>query len=117
MAQATMYKIVFVNQSKVYEIFAEEVMQSGMFGFVEVSGMRFEQSSMLIDPAEEKLKAEFSGVKRTFIPMQAIIRIDEVQQQGTAKIHELGESGSQVLNFPNMNMPQKQPPGGDKSDR
>ena len=36
----------------------------------------------------EKLKNEFSQVQRSYIPMNAIIRIDEVNETGDAKIKE-----------------------------
>ena len=44
----------------------------------------------------KKLKAEFNGVKRSFIPIQAIIRIDEVEKSGVSKI----SSGDNVSPFP-----------------
>ena len=51
---------------------------------------------LLVDPGEEKLKAEFAGVSRSFLPMQAVIRIDEVEQSGVAKI----SSGDNISPFP-----------------
>ena len=42
----------------------------------------------LVDPSEEKLKAEFQGVKRSYIPMHAVIRIDEVEDSGPARIRD-----------------------------
>ena len=54
---------------------------------------------MLVDPAEEKLKSQFEGVKRSFIPVHSIIRIDEVERVGTAKISEAKGSGN-VMHFP-----------------
>ena len=39
------------------------------------------KKQVVVDPTEEKLKSEFTGVKRSFIPMQAIIRIDEVEKK------------------------------------
>ncbi|MGB7388758.1 MAG: DUF1820 family protein, partial [Pseudomonas neustonica] len=48
-----------------------------------------------------KLKNQFDGVKRSFIPVHSIIRIDEVERVGTAKISEAkGDSGSNVMHFP-----------------
>ncbi|NRP58399.1 hypothetical protein XMA127_002322 [Marinobacterium sp. xm-a-127] len=43
-------------------------------------------TEMLIDPAEDRLQQEFAGVKRSFVPMQAIIQIDEVEKRGKARI-------------------------------
>ena len=101
MSNSTLYKIIFLNQSKVYEIYAREIVQSNLMGFVEVSDIEFStKSTLVVDPSEEKLKAEFESVNRTYIPVYSIIRIDEVKQQGSAKIVEMSESDRRVLNFP-----------------
>lgn len=89
MSDRHLYRIQFVNQGKLYELYAREVSHGGMFGFLEISGFEFgKRSEIVVDPSEEKLKAEFEGVKRSFIPMHAVIRIDEVRKQGAAKISE-----------------------------
>ena len=83
MSSQHIYRIVFYNQGSVYEIYAHKVEQSSMYAFIEVEDIIFgERSKLLIDPSEEKLKSEFSGVKRTHIPIQAVMRIDEVEQAG-----------------------------------
>ena len=93
------YKITFLNKGKVYEVFVKQVYQSDLYGFVEVEELVFgERSQMLVDPAEEKLKSEFEGVNRSYIPMQAIVRIDEVAKEGVGKISEA--KGTNVSNFP-----------------
>ena len=81
------YKVIFYNNEDVYEIYASHVYPSDLIGGVEVEQLLFgEKSQLLVDPGEERLKSEFSGVKRTYIPMNAIVRIDEVEQEGTAKV-------------------------------
>ena len=94
------YKVVFHNQGKVYELYAGEISQGELYGFVEIADIIFgERSSLLVDPSEERLKAEFEGVKRTYIPMHAVIRMDEVAKEGTNKI--VGDTdGSNVAQFP-----------------
>lgn len=95
------YKVVFYSQGKVYEIFAKQVYQGSLYGFVEVEEIVFgERSSVVVDPSEEKLKAEFAGVKRTYIPMHAIVRIDEVEKQGTPRITAVEGKGDNVSAFP-----------------
>jgi len=89
---ASIYKVVFFNQGKVYEIFARQVYQGEMYGFVIVEELVFgERTRVVVDPSEERLKDEFEAVSRTFIPMHAIIRIDEVSKEGVAKISDLGD--------------------------
>ena len=63
MAKEPIYKISFFNQGKVYEIYAKHVFQSDLWGFLEVEEFVFgERSQMIVDPSEEKLKNEFTGV-------------------------------------------------------
>ncbi|MFT5219204.1 MAG: hypothetical protein ACI9LO_000053 [Planctomycetota bacterium] len=93
------FRIQFHNNNKIYELYAHEVSQSEMMGFIEVGRFIFgEQSKILIDPAEEKLKIEFGNVKHTFIPHHSVIRIDEVDQSGKNRI--IDNDGSTVTSFP-----------------
>ncbi len=87
MIEKHIYKIVFINNDNVMEVYAENVYQGDMYGFVIVEGYIFgEKSAIVLDPGEEKIRAEFDGVKRSFIPMHEIIRIDQVERRGVAKI-------------------------------
>ena len=91
------FKIAFLNKGKVYEVFVKQVYQSDLYGFIEIEDYVFdERSQVVVDPGEEKLKAEFKGVKRSFIPIQAIIRIDEVDKSGVCKI----SNGDNITPFP-----------------
>ena len=102
MAETTpLYKVIFLNQGKVYELYVKAIYQSEMYGFVEVEEFVFgERSQMIVDPAEEKLKTEFSGVSRSFIPMHNIIRIDEVEKEGVGKILDASADNGNVTAFP-----------------
>ena len=87
MSEKLIYKVVFINQEQVYEIYAGKVYQGDMYGFIIVEDLIFgEKSSIVVDPTEEKLRKEFEGVKRSFIPMHEVLRIDQVQKRGTTKI-------------------------------
>lgn len=101
MAEELIYKILFYNQGELYEIYARQVYQGGLYGFVEVEELVFgERSGVLVDPSEERLKTEFSGVKRTHIPMHSIVRIDEVDKEGKAKITEPDKQAGNITPFP-----------------
>jgi len=101
MAKKRIYKVTFMNQGKLYEVYASNVGGSNMLGFVEVSGLLFgERSSLVLDPSEESLKSEFRDVKTTYIPMHSVIRIDEVEKQGQAKITEVKVEAGSVTPFP-----------------
>ncbi len=100
MAAGPTYKIIFINQDKVYELYAKSIYQSEMYGFIEAEEFVFgERSQVIVDPGEEKLKAEFSGVRRSYIPMHSIVRIDEVEKEGVGKIVDaLGDN--KIASFP-----------------
>lgn len=111
MTTRRLYKVVFFNQGKIYEIYARSVSHGGLFGFIEVEELVFgERSQVVIDPSEERVQSEFAGVKRTYIPVHAIARIDEVEKQGVSKISDASDSN--VTQFP---MPMYTP-GGHGSD-
>src|SRR5688572_3852348 len=99
MAASHIFKVVFVNQGKVYEIYARKVSHGSLFGFVEIEELVFgERSAVVVDPSEERVKAEFEGVKRTYVPMHSVLRVDEVRQQGVSKVSTF--EGSNVTPFP-----------------
>ena len=107
MASYPVYKVIFQNGNQVFEVFARQIYQSDMWGFIEIEEFLFgERSQILVDPGEEKLKTEFSGVKRSYIPMQAIIRIDEVDKEGSGKISEARPGEGNVASFPFPGAPQ-----------
>ncbi|MCV6615281.1 MAG: DUF1820 family protein [Cellvibrionaceae bacterium] len=102
MSEQPFYKVIFYNQNQVYEVYARAIYQSEMYGFIEVEEFVFgERSQLLVDPGEEKLKNEFAGVKRSYLPMQAIIRIDEVEQQGIGKVSEIS-AADKIAQFPSF---------------
>lgn len=90
MAEKRLYKVVFMNRGEVYEMYAKSVGHGTLFGFVEVEELVFgERTTVVVDPSEEKIKAEFENVRRTYLPLHSIIRIDEVDKHGTSKITKL----------------------------
>ncbi len=90
MSAKSIYKVIFYNEGEIFEVYAREIYQSEMYGFIEVEEFVFgERTQVIVDPGEEKLKAEFAGVKRSYIPMQSIIRIDEVEKEGQVKVSDI----------------------------
>jgi hypothetical protein len=88
------YKVAFLNEGKVYELYARSVSTSDILGFVEIEGLLFgEKTRVVVDPSEERLRVEFEGVERTHVPVHAVIRIDQVAKRGTAKITALPGGG------------------------
>jgi len=100
------YKVIFYNQGQIYEVYARQIYQSDLYGFIEIEEMVFgKRTQVVVDPSEEKLRAEFEGVDRSYVPMHAIVRIDEVAREGSARISE--PRGDNTVPFP---MPAYHPP-------
>jgi len=98
MTKKTTYKIIFMQLGEIYEVFAKQIYQSDMYGFIEVEEYIFNQNKQLVvDPSSEKLEKEFQNVERSYIPINAVIRVDEVIESGEAKIKQ---NKSQVSPFP-----------------
>ena len=100
MAKDTLYKVIFLNHGKVYELFARSASASGLYGFVEIGELVFETGdSLVVDPTEERIRDEFSGVKVLHLPMHSVIRLEEVEERGTCQVRDR-ESGEKITPFP-----------------
>ncbi|HRC87354.1 MAG TPA: DUF1820 family protein [Thermoanaerobaculia bacterium] len=100
-AASHIYRVTFLNQGNVYEVYARHVGQGGLFGFVEIEELLWsERSKLVIDPSEDRLRTEFEGVKRFHVPMHAVLRIDEVEREGVARISPAPSETGKVANFP-----------------
>lgn len=101
MAAESIYRISFLQQGELYEVYARQVSQGGLLGFVEVEEVLFgERSQVVLDPSEERLKKEFEGVERFYLPLHSVIRIDQVDRQGTPRISEADAGRGNVAAFP-----------------
>ena len=108
MADSQVFKVIFYNQGQIFELYARNIYQSDLYGFIEIEEFIFgERTQLLVDPSEEKLKSEFDNVKRSYIPMHSVVRIDEVTKEGAVKISEA--NGASVSPFP---IPAFTPRGG-----
>ncbi|HKL50391.1 MAG TPA: DUF1820 family protein [Wenzhouxiangellaceae bacterium] len=95
-----MYKLVFFSHGKVYELFVEHVDSSHLYGFVEASGLIFDgDSKVVVDPTEERLRAEFADTDKLMLPMQSVIRIEQVKKRGKCVIRDRG-TGDKVTPLP-----------------
>ena len=95
-----MYKIIFLNHGKVYELFSRGVSSSGLWGFVEVSELVFsEDSGLVVDPTEEKMRTEFEDVNVLHLPIQSVLRVEEVARRGQCQIRDRAKDEN-VTPFP-----------------
>ena len=101
MTNKRVFKVIFANQGKVYEVFARKVSSGELYGFVEVEEILFgEKTTLLVDPSEEQLKLEFNGVNRFHIPFHSVIRIDEVEREGKGKILQMTSQKEDMATVP-----------------
>ncbi len=101
MKSKNLYRVLFVHQGQLYEIYARTVAQGGLLGFVEVEELLFgERSKVVVDPSEERLRSEFEGVRRVYIPLHAVLRIDEVEKEGVSRIAAAVKGEGSVAFFP-----------------
>lgn len=109
MATKKLYKVVFLNQGKVYELYAHKVHSSDLWGFTCVSELDLSpREGMLVDPAEERMREEFERTRTLHLPMQSIVRIEEVAERGAAAIRD-ERSGDKVVTLP---LPPSRPGNG-----
>jgi hypothetical protein len=96
-AERRVYRVLFFQQGEVYEVYAKQIAQGSLFGFVELFG---ERSELLVDPSQEKLASEFKDVERAYVPMHAVLRIDEVAKEGVSRITKIEGEAANVAPFP-----------------
>jgi hypothetical protein len=105
-AAEPIYRVIFNNQSEVYELYTRYIFQSEMYGFIEVEELLFDDGLITDGETEakasfDKLKLEFTGVKRSFIPLPSIIRVDEMEKPGVVKVSpSKDDPAGNVRHFP-----------------
>ena len=96
-----LYKITFLNHGKIYVLYGRHVAASSLWGFTEVGGLVFDvHEGIVVDPTEERLRDEFAGTKLLHLPMQSIVRIEEVEKKGPSTIHDAASGEKVVTPFP-----------------
>ena len=97
----TLYKITFHNHGKIYELYAERVNSGSLWGFIEVAGLAFDvHDGLVVDPTEERLRDEFGGTRVLHLPMQSIVRIEEVEKKGQSAIRDAASGETVITPFP-----------------
>jgi hypothetical protein len=101
MRSQKLYKVTFLHLGKSYELYARHVASSALWGFTEVGELVFDsnEGGLVIDPTEEKLREEFRDTRVLHLPMQAVVRIEEVERKGTLAIRDIA-GGDKIMPFP-----------------
>jgi hypothetical protein len=96
-----LYKITFFNAGKIYELYARKIMSGDIWGFTEISELVFDvNEGLVVDPTEERLRDEFASTKVLHLPMQSIVRIEEVDRKGQLAIRDATTGEKVVTPFP-----------------
>ena len=97
----TLYKITFLNAGRIYELYARKVSAGMLWGFTEVAELVFDvHDGLVIDPTEERLRDEFGDTRVLHLPMQSIVRIEEVEKKGQSAIRDATTGEKVVTPFP-----------------
>ena len=97
----TLYKVTFLNAGRIYELYAQRVGSSALWGFTEVAELVFDvHAGVVVDPTEERLRDEFGGTRVLHLPMQSIVRVEEVEKKGQSAIRDAATGESVVTPFP-----------------
>ncbi|MDH4247496.1 MAG: DUF1820 family protein [Deltaproteobacteria bacterium] len=84
--EKTYFKVTFTSEDEVYQVCARKVDNSDVMGLVELSEFIFPEGGLVINPGEERLRKEFEGIKRTWVPYHAILRIDEISDKRAGEV-------------------------------
>jgi len=97
----TLYRVTFHSHGKVYTLYAKQVDSGRLWGFIEVSGLLFDvHVGVVVDPTEERLREEFGQTRTLHLPLQAVLRIEEVEKKGPSAIRDAGSGDNVVTPFP-----------------
>lgn len=96
-----LYKVTFLNHGKIYELYAGRVSSGVLWGFAEVADLVFDMhEGLVVDPTEERLRDEFGGTKVLHLPIQSIVRIEEVEKKGQSAIRDVSASSGEAVVMP-----------------
>lgn len=100
---SVLFKVVFLQHDELHEVYARSVSESSMMHFVEVEALVLdapassESGSPTQSKAQARLRSTYADVQRIYLPIQTILRIEEVHHVGTANIHSI-EPAAQEAN-------------------
>jgi hypothetical protein len=101
MKSKKLYKVTFLSQGKMLELYAHHVASSALWGFTEVGEIVFDQQeAVVIDPTEERLREEFRHTRVLHLPIQCIVRVEEVDKREPLVIRDAASGEKVVTLFP-----------------
>ncbi len=82
----TYYRITFTSDNDLYQVCARHVSASDLYGLIEIGEFIFPEAGLVYNPGEERLRREFEGIRRTWLPYHAIVRIDELLESHATEV-------------------------------
>jgi hypothetical protein len=80
------YRVTFTSDRELYQVCARHVSPSDLYGLIELGGFIFPEQRLVYNPGEERLRREFEGIRRTWLPIHAIVRIDEIAESRETEV-------------------------------
>ena len=93
-SSAIIYRIIFRQENHVYELYSRYVSEESLMGFIEMDELLVADNASTdkVDVSSAQIKEEFTGVHRFYLPVGAIIRIDEVTRANVPGLTSLKTS-------------------------
>lgn len=107
MSKNLLYKLAFYQNNRIYELYCRQVNSSHLYGFIEARELVFEtDTSLVVDPTEERLREEFADVDVLHLPMHSVVRVEQVNKRGQCAIRD-SEGGNKITPFPLPQQPKR----------
>ena len=83
------YKVTFFYLGKVYTLYAKSIEASSkLITMCEISEIIFKKNPNLIIPSDEETRAEFSRSKILYIPLNNVLRVDDLEDIDEKEIED-----------------------------
>ncbi len=95
-----LYKVRFLNAPGEHiEIHAKSVGPSDIIGLVDINEIVFiDSSEIILTPEDDKVKKIFKDVTRTMLPINTIVRIDEIVVKKNTSVIQLYKTDNETDN-------------------
>jgi hypothetical protein len=102
MSSDLLFRVKFKDGEDIHFIYARYISEESLVGFVELDEIVFydDSSLTLIEGSQERLKQKLSGVQRTYLPLQVIMRIDEMEVEPRLKLKDSSKAANNIRSFP-----------------
>ncbi len=105
MAAARLYRITFLNQGQVYEVYAKRVSQGGLLGFIEVEGLVFGQKTRVVVDPDRGAAAARVRRREALLSSDALGRPRRRGREAGAEPHQRRAQGRQRRRLPRALLP------------